>query len=197
MRDRDQILCLSLRSPATWSTSSLLTHAWHTKMLQCPHGSAFSSYPTLVAPPLSQSQANTTGISLLLTTREHHHKKGHVQEWRWMKCDFWIMFSAFFLLLFTTTLLGDCTSSNSKYCLWSVCKSGQGSSSARTKQSRFGLSPRLQYRCHTSTGLTALRFWAVVFPEAVESKLEDKSHCHFYAFTNPELEGPKDYAKLN
>lgn len=73
-----------LESLSTWSTSSLLTHAWHTKMLPCPNGPTFSSYQTsvLMAPPLSQNQANTTGICL--TTRKHQEEKGHMQEWRWM-----------------------------------------------------------------------------------------------------------------
>lgn len=101
-----------------------------------------------------------------------HEEKGHVQEWGWMKCDFWIIFSAFFLLLFTTTLLGGCTSSNSKYLHTSVCKSGQSSSSAGIEKNVFGLPPKLWYRSPASIGLPTLSFWAVVFPEAVESKLE-------------------------
>lgn len=48
-----------------------------------------------------------------------------------MKFDFGIIFSAFFLMLFTATLQGDSTSSNSKHWLGSVSKSGQGTEESR------------------------------------------------------------------
>lgn len=79
MRDRDQILCLSLKSLATWSTSSLLTHAWYTKNSAVSKWLCifFLSKFSLPGPPLSESQANTTGLSSFLTTRKQHEEKEH------------------------------------------------------------------------------------------------------------------------
>lgn len=55
----------------------------------------------------------------------------------------------------------------------------------------------------SATGaLTALVSWHWGFGQWYSQKLwkaswNDKIHCHFNAFTNPELEGTEDYTKLN
>lgn len=73
-----------------------------------------------------------------------------------------------------------------------VIRSGEGSSSAGTEKSRFGLFPNSSTE---ATRALVSQHWG--FGQWWKASWNDKSHCHFNAFTNPELEGPKDYAKLN
>lgn len=72
-----------------------------------------------------------------------------------------------------------------------VIRSGQGSSSAGTAK-RFGLSPNASTE---ATPELASGHWG--FGQRWKASGNDSSHCHFNAFTNPELEGPEDYAKLS
>lgn len=109
---------------------------------------------------------------------------------------FFIIFSAFFLLLFPAILLGDCTSSNSKYCLCDKCVSqGKVLPLQQLRRAALGSLPS------SSTGaMPVLVSWHKGFGQWCSQKLwkaswNDKSHYYFNAFTNPELEGPKGYAK--
>lgn len=141
---------------------------------------------------LCHSQGNTTGIRLLWSAGKPQGEKRHVQEGVGLN-EVW--FFDYILCFFPSTPysnpLGGCTSSNNKYWLWLVCKSRQGSSSAGTEEQVWAPSQDpVQEPCQHWSGGTEV--WAVVFPEAVKSKLEQQSPCHFDALTSPELEGPKD-----